>query len=346
MTPDIPTTMRAMLLTGHGDYDRLRLADDVAVPSPGTGEVLIRVAASSVNNTDINTRTGWYAYDEKDSGGWGGTALGFPRIQGADIAGRIVAVGPGVEAARIGERVIVQPCLVSRARDGVSPWIGSEVNGGFAGYAVAPAADTHAITATLSDLELAALPCAYGTAVNMIDQAGIGADDRVLVTGASGNVGIAAVLLSRLRGAEVHAVAAPEKWDALKALGVTACHGRDFAGMPSGSTGFTAIVDLVGGDSWPGILDHLQPHGRLVISGAIGGARATIDLRKLYLNNLTLLGRTEQTRKSFLEMVSHINSGRLMPPVARVFGLADLADAQREFLKKTHVGKIVIDVTA
>lgn len=345
--------MRAMLLTGHGGEEKLRFTDAVPVPEPGPDEVLIRVAASSVNNTDINTRIGWYAGGanalgaDAESAGWGGSALRFPRIQGTDIAGEIVATGAGVSEARIGERVIVQPCLVSLAGENfVSPWIASEMDGGFAEYALAPSADCHAVQTALSDYELAALPCAYGTAANMVEQAGIHADDRVLITGASGNVGIAALLLSRLAGAEVHCVAAPEKWEALEALGAKTCYPRDLKRAPAGRNGFTAIIDLVGGENWPRLLDHLVPHGRLVISGAIGGAEVNLDLRKLYLNNWTLLGRTQQTRWSFLSLIDHVNAGRLSPPIHRVYPLESLVEAQREFLKKTHLGKIIIDVTA
>lgn len=344
--------MRAMLLNGHGGLEQLEFREDVPLPVPAADEVLIKVAASSVNNTDINTRTGWYAggADTLDAatsgGGWGGTALPFPLIQGADIAGTIKAVGEAVDSRRVGERVIVQACLVSRAIHHVSPWVGSEVPGGFADFAVAPAADAHAITGPLTDQELGALPCAYGTAANMLEQAGLDADDRVLITGASGNVGLAAVQLARLSGAEVYGIASPEKWSVLHTLGVAACYPRDLTGMPKGRDGFTVIVDLVGGDNWPLLLESLCPHGRLVISGAISGASATLDLRKLYLNNWSLLGRTEQTRTSFQALVEHVNEGRLKPLVHATYPLARLAEAQAEFMAKTHVGKIVIDMNA
>ena len=98
MADPIPDTMRAVLLTGHGGAEMLAYREDVPVPVPGPGEVLIRVAAAGVNNTDINTRVGWYAKSidgDDDGGGWSG-AIVFPRIQGADCCGRIVAVGPGV----------------------------------------------------------------------------------------------------------------------------------------------------------------------------------------------------------------------------------------------------------
>src|ERR1044071_7177201 len=102
--------MMAVLLTGHGGFERLEVRDDVPVPEPKPGELLIRVTAAGVNNTDINTRVGWYGAGTADVvAGWSGGAPAFPGIQGADACGRVVAVGAGVDGARIGERVIVEP---------------------------------------------------------------------------------------------------------------------------------------------------------------------------------------------------------------------------------------------
>ena len=121
---DLPPVMKAVVLTGHGGLDKLVYREDVPVPVAGKGEVLVKVGASALNNTDINTRTSWYAPDvtsgitegggqegfdqaEGKSAAWSGKPLTFPRIQGADVCGRIVAVGEGVDASRIGERVII-----------------------------------------------------------------------------------------------------------------------------------------------------------------------------------------------------------------------------------------------
>ncbi|RZK95053.1 MAG: alcohol dehydrogenase, partial [Rhodococcus sp. (in: high G+C Gram-positive bacteria)] len=205
--------MTAVLLTGHGGLDKLEYRTDVAVPRADQGEVLIEVAAAGINNTDINTRIGWYSKTittETSSGGasgfesvddddasWSGTTLKFPRIQGADVCGRIVSVGDGVSPDRIGERVIVSTML--RSYVDYRPYecwtFGSEVDGGFAQYAVAPARETYAVDCDWSDAELAALPCAYSTAENMLHRAAVGAE-RVLITGASGGVGLAAVQLA------------------------------------------------------------------------------------------------------------------------------------------------------
>ena len=136
-----PATMRAVLLTGHGDLDRLVLEPAHPTPAPGPGEVLVRVDACAVNNTDVNTRVGWYARSEDDAGSWDG-ALSFPRIQGADICGVVAACGEGVAHERLGERVLVDPWV----RDPAAPddlvrarYVGSELDGGYADFAVVPA---------------------------------------------------------------------------------------------------------------------------------------------------------------------------------------------------------------
>ena len=168
--------MHAVLLVGHGGPEQLEYRTDVPVPTPGGDELLIAVRAAGVNNTDINTRVGWY-----EGGGWSG-GLAFPRIQGADVCGEVVAVGDRAHADRLGERVIVQSCLRSLRRDGREPWLGSEVDGGFAQFVCVPAADTYRVRCDLTDAQLAAVPCSYATAENLLRRAALGAGERVLVT--------------------------------------------------------------------------------------------------------------------------------------------------------------------
>src|SRR5271167_2439478 len=220
--------MNAVLLKGHGGFEQLEFRDDVPVPVPRSAEVLIRVGAAGVNNTDINTRTGWYsgitgvAPDAEDSG-WTGAPPSFPRIQGADACGRIVAVGAGVDAARIGERVLVEP--VFRLPGASDPYhaiyFGSECDGAFAQFTCVPAAHAYAISSPLSDAELASFPCAYSAAENMLTRLNLMAGETVLVTGASGGVGSAAVQLAMRRGATVLAIAGAGKAAAVTALGAS-----------------------------------------------------------------------------------------------------------------------------
>lgn len=353
-------TMHAVLLTGHGGYEALDYRTDVPVPQPKAGEVLIRVAASAVNNTDINTRTAWYSKavtEGSNAGGaggfsgaddadasWSGVPLAFPRIQGADACGRIVAVGNGVDAARIGERVIVRNLL--RTYVGWRPYecwtFGSECDGGFAQYTVAPSREAFAVHCDWSDAELAAIPCAWSTAENMLHRAHVGAE-TVLITGASGGVGSSAVQLAKLRGATVIALAGKSKATDVLALGADRVIDRDADLVRElGRDSVDVVLDLVGGSGWPQLLDVMKRGGRYVISGAIAGPLAEIDLRTLYLKDLTLFGATFQEDAVFENLVRHIEAGRIRPVVARTYPLKDIVQAQKDFLAKGHVGKLVL----
>lgn len=353
-----PKQMRGMVLTGHGGLDRLDWREDLAVPVPGDGEVLIRVAASAVNNTDVNTRTGWYSKSVRGDtasgaaqgygaradrdGSWSGKPLSFPRIQGADCCGRVVAVGAGVASSRIGERVLVR-ALQSPAGVGSAlptATFGSECDGAFAEYTLAASHDAIAVRSDLSDVELASFPCAFSTAEGMIQRCGLGAE-RVLITGASGGVGSAAIQLAKRRGAHVTAVTSPSKAGELRALGADETLDRD-AGLSQGS--YDVVLDLVGGPRWAEAIDAMRPGGRYVTAGAIAGPIVELDLRTLYLRDLSFFGCTHQPANVFTDLVGYIEAGEIRPVVATVYPLRDLRAAQEAFMSKSHVGKIGIRV--
>lgn len=354
----IAANMRAVLLTGHGGYDRLDVRDDVPVPIPGPHDVLIRVAAAGVNNTDINTRIGWYSkavaeatdanaasgIDGAGDDGWSGAAFQFPRIQGADACGRIVAVGDNVDPARMGERVLVEPVFRGASRFDIL-YFGSEVDGGFADYACVPSMHAHRVRSALSDVELASFPCAYGTAENILTRIDLQAGERVLITGASGGVGSAAVQLAKRRGAEVIAMAADAKAEMVQSLGASRVVPRD-ADITAifGQEYFDAAVDIVGGPQFGAILNVLKRGGRYGVSGAISGPIVDLDLRTLYLKDLRLMGCTVLETEVFPNLVSYIERGEIQPVVAATYDLSDIVKAQEAFLTKQHVGKIVLSL--
>ena len=336
--------MRAVLTTGHGGYERLEYRDDVEVPSPGPRDVLIAVGASAVNATDINTRVGWYSQGSDDTG-WTGEPLRFPRIQGIDACGRIVAVGHEVDPARVGDRVLVEPAI--REPLGWAPhrslYLGSEVDGAFADFLAVPSVHAWTIDCPLTDTELATFPCAYGTAENLLTLANVTAGQVVLVTGASGGVGSAAVQLATARGATVIAVTSPDKADALRSLGATEVIGRDDDPCQlRGRDSVDAVIDVVGGPNWPRLLDALRPGGRYAVSGAIGGASVTLDLRTLYLKDLQLLGGTIVEPHVFRGLIGRIERGEVAPVVAAVYPMSEIVTAQQLFESKQFVGKIVL----
>ncbi|WP_261400029.1 alcohol dehydrogenase family protein [Leisingera daeponensis] len=341
--------MSGVVLTGHGGPERLEWRDDLPVPRPGPRDVVVRVRAAAVNNTDINTRTAWYSKGEgaADDASWSGKALEFPRIQGADVCGEIAAVGAEVDPGRIGERVLIEPCI--READGEvleTPWyFGSECDGGFAQYARVAGRHAHPVSSSLTDAELASFPCSYSTAENMLTRANVQSGETVLVTGASGGVGSAAVQLARARGATVIAVTSPAKAGALRDLGAARTLSReDDVVAELGADRADAVIDLVAGPKWPALLDVLRPGGRYAVAGAIGGHTVELDVRTLYLKDLSFFGCTVLAPGVFANLVARIERGDIRPLVAETYALADIAKAQESFGRKGHTGKIVLAV--
>lgn len=358
----IPAVMHAVQLIGHGGMDKLVYKKDVPVPRINEDEVLIRVHAAGVNNTDINTRIGWYSKSvtedtnsgavegieqvNADDAGWSGVPLVFPRIQGADVCGYIVAVGKKVDPNRIGERVLVRTMMQDpEIEDRYSCWtMGSECDGGFAQYNKAIASEVFAIDCDWSDIELASIPCAYSTAENMLYRVGL-ESERVLITGASGGVGSAAIQLAKRRGAEVIAQASKSKAAAVMAAGASRVIGRsDNPVELLGEDCIDVVVDLVAGPLWPNLINVLKRGGRYITAGAIAGPMVELDVRTLYLKDLTLMGSTFQDKICFQNLIRYIEQGELTPMVAATFPLEEICAAQEMFLEKNFVGKIVLTI--
>ncbi|MGD9742213.1 MAG: alcohol dehydrogenase family protein [Dongiaceae bacterium] len=368
----IPTKMRAMLLTGHGGLDKLVYREDVPVPvpAPKPGEVLIEIAACGVNNTDLNTRTAWYApqvrsgltpevgikgIDSNDGGqaAWNRNPLKFPRIQGADGVGRIVAVGESVPTSRIGERVITDPCM----RDPNRPprargtfYIGSEVDGGYAEYAAIVTDNAVKVECGLSDTELATFACSYSTAEEMLARTRLERGETVLVTGASGGVGTATLQLAKRRGARVIAVAGREKERRLRELGADLFVPRERADLAAAVTELVGeqkvdvVIDVVGGPTFTDMLRVLRRAGRYASAGAIAGPYGEIDLRDLVYKDLEMHGVANPEAETIRRLVGYIERGEVKPLVDRTYPLSQLREAHAEFVQKRHIGKIVITV--
>lgn len=349
MGEKLPEKMQAVLLTGHGGPEMLELFEEVTVPSAGPNDVIIRVLAAAINNTDINTRVGWYSKNENssDDASWSGNALDFPRIQGADVCGIIVAVGENIDISRIGERVLIEPCLSEvNSKTLKMPWyLGSECDGGFAQYISVAARHAYAVESSLTDVELASFPCSYSTAENMLTRANVCEDDTVLITGASGGVGSAAVQLAFARGAHVIAVTSSIKGQAILDLGAKQVLDRkdDFVAQ-IGMNSVDVVIDLVAGPNWSRLLDVLRPKGRYAVAGAIAGPIVELDVRTLYLKDLSFYGCTILGSEIFGNLVALIESEAIKPLVAEVYSLRDIHKAQDAFIQKQHIGKIVLKV--
>ena len=356
----LPATMGAMVTMGHGDLDQMVWHAEWPTPRPGADDVVIKVGACGLNNTDVNTRSGWYskAVTEATTGGafaevddadptWGGAPITFPRIQGADVCGEIVAVGADVDPARIGERIITDNWL----RDPEDPqnmdktgYFGSERDGGFAEYTSVPARNAIAVNSDLSDAELATFSCSYSTAEGMLTRAAVTEHDTVLVPGASGGVGGALVQLAKLRGARVIAMASEAKHKQVSAFGPDRILPRAPEALNSllANERVTVLADVVGGPQWAKLIDVLVRGGRYTCSGAIAGPMVDFDLRTFYLRDLTFTGSTIIDPKVMHTIVGYIENSSLKPALAATFPLKDLRAAQAAFIAKEHAGNIVV----
>ena len=364
MMTAIPKTMRAFVLTGHGEMDKLEWTEDFPAPTPGPDEALVRVLACGLNNTDINTRTGWYSAqvsgatgaesaDEADDGAWGGKPLSFPRIQGADVCGEVAAVSDPAFAHLQGRRVLAD----GWRRDWSDPrnrakcgYFGSEYDGGFAEYCAVPLRQLHPVERKLSAAEFATFPTSGITALNMARRAEIGPGDRVLITGASGGVGGFLTQIAKALGAVAIGMCGAGKEDAVRGWGADFIlprapeNLREALRRETGNGEVSVVADVVGGEIWGEFIGALGAGGRYVCSGAIAGPAAFLDLRRFYLRDLSLLGATTTPPELFGDLVGMIERGEIQPMLAGTWPLRELKTAQEAFLSKRHAGKLAVIV--
>lgn len=356
---DSNKVMKAVVTACNGGYDKLQCRV-VKLPILEAGEVLLQVLAAGVNNTEINTRIGWYSSSvtagtgdavtaaankraKKGDGGWN-EATPFPFIQGTDCCGRIVAVAQGGDESTVGSRVLVRACMRKSgfaSMDNI--WMGSDFDGAFAQFVKVPAKEVFVVNCDWSDAELGAIPCAYGTAENMVHRGRVCEGEHILVPGGSGGVGAAVVQLAKRRNAHVTAITSKAKMEQVLSLGADRVIHRDEDVVEIlGENSVDIVIDNVAGSAFPDTLKALKRGGRYVSSGAIGGPLVTLDMRTFYLKDLTLIGCTAWDEPVFPNLVSYIENNEFRPIVAKTFPLEQIADAQREFLQKKHVGKFVL----
>jgi putative PIG3 family NAD(P)H quinone oxidoreductase len=329
----IPTTMIAIDPAQPGGPEVLEPVER-PVPVPAAGELLIRVEAAGVNRPDVMQRLGFYP-----------PPPGAPTIPGLEVAGKIVAVGGGVDPSRIGEPVCA---LVA--------------GGGYAQYAVAPDGQCLAVPVPLSMVEAAALPETVFTVwANLFRLGGAKAGDRVLVHGGTSGIGTTAILLGRVFGLEM-IVTAGSAEKCARALEIGAAHAIDYRARDfveevariTGGEGVSAVLDMIGGDYAPRNLACLAEEGRHVSIAIQRGPRAEISLLDIMRKRLVLTGSTLRARPAAFkaelaaelrEMVwPHVESGRIRPIIDSVFPLEAAADAHRRIDTGAHVGKIVLAV--
>ena len=339
--------MRAAFFAETGGPEAIQIGE-VEVPEPGPEEVRIAVRAASMNHLDLWIRRG---IREK---------IVLPHIGGSDIAGTIDALGEGAGEIPRGTRVVVDPSLGYDWYDG-SPRgkslpresfhiIGEHTPGGFAQYAVVPAANLVEIPGHLSFEDAAASGLAGVTAWRaLLTRGGLRAGERVLVTGASGGVSTMAIQIARLAGAEVFAVTrGPDNVRRVRELGAHAAYDRLEAGhrtemwRDTGGEGFDVILDSVGAATWDGNLRALKVQGRLVTYGATTGPRGEVDIRRIFWRQLSILGSTMGGPREFREVMGLVSRGKLAPVIHEVLPLERTREAHEALESGEVFGKLVI----
>ena len=343
----MPRTMRAALFERFGGPEVMEVRN-VPIPDPGVGQVRLKVEASAMNHLDLWVRRGLPIETP------------MPHIGGSDIAGVVDSVGPGVDERIVGTRVVVDPSLDYGWYEGYDRGeafddrrftiIGEHTQGGFAEYTVVPASNLLEIPEGVSSVDAAAAGLVFVTAWRaLVTRAQVRPGERVLITGASGGVGTAAVQVAARAGAKVFAVTGgPEMVAMAKELGASIAYDRfevDFSREVWRDTykkGVHVVFDTVGEAVWPQCLRALAPQGRLVTSGATTGSRGVTELRLVFWKQLSVIGSTMGTPTEFRQVMSLVFDGVFNPVVQEVIPLEE-AERAHEILEMGKVfGKLVL----
>jgi zinc-binding alcohol dehydrogenase/oxidoreductase len=334
-------SMRAVRLHEVGGPQNLRI-DDVALPQPQDGEVLVRVRAAAFNRRDVFITQGLYP------------GIELPKTLGSDGAGEIAALGAGVGTLAVGDAVVLDPMLDWGADPHVwdakrSTILGMPREGTFAQYVVAPAANAFPKPANLTMEQAAAIPLAGLTAYRaLFTRAALKAGETLLITGVGGGVQTFALLFAKRAGANVIVTSSSdEKLERAKALGADVTlnyktdadwHKRARAAGP-----IDVAVDSAGGDTLAKVLDAMRPGGRVAIYGGTNGD-ATVKPFSIFWKHLTLFGTSMGSPQDFAAMLAMFGEGGLKPVVDRAFAMNDAVAAAQRMASSNQFGKIVLRV--
>nr|WP_036720354.1 zinc-binding dehydrogenase [Paenibacillus sp. JCM 10914] len=346
--------MKAFQVTGFGGLEKLIL-NTLDIPEPKRGEVLVKIHATALNNSDIWMREGAYGTDTSSnaSAGWRREGIQFPRIPGSDIAGEIVKIGDDVEREFLHKHVVLFP-FQSSGETGYEhmssdiAYIGSEFDGGYAEYVIWKADLCY--EAPLTDLtESSTIPVSGLTAWHMITRTNMKKGQNVLINGATGGVGSLAVqIASKVFGAKVIALVRDHSLDAkMKELGANETVSYKSTQLVSeikeaAQGEIDIVVDVVGDTTFSTSLAVLKKGGSFVTSGASSGVVTELDLRTLYLKHLNILGSTLGTREEFSELLKAVKEGEIKPLVDKTFPLIEAKEAQTYFKESKQLGKVVL----
>ncbi len=327
----LPEQMTAISIAEPGGPETLHPAR-MAVPQPGAGEVLIRVAAAGVNRPDVMQRQGLYPPPK-----------GASPIPGLEIAGQVVAAGPEVTRYKPGDQVCA---LVT--------------GGGYAEYCVANEGATLPVPAGMDAIEAAALPETFFTVwINVFERAGLQPGEAFLVHGGASGIGTTAIQLASASGARVFATArGPEKGAVCTRLGAERAidyETEDFVEVVKSATdghGADVILDMVGGDYVQRNIAVAAEDGRIHQIAFLRGSRVEVDLMRMMLKRITLTGSTLRARPSEVKariaraleanVWPLLETGRVRPVIDSRYALTDAAQAHRRMETSAHIGKILL----
>lgn len=323
--------MKAMVIKAQGGLENL-VYDEWPDPVARAKDVIVRVRACGLNHLDIFVRRGMPGFP-----------VPMPFVSGGDIAGEISALGGEVTDWKIGDRVVVQPMTA----DGM---MGEEVPGGMAEFARVPAENLLRIPDDVSFEAAAALPIAYGTAMRMLLARGkVKAGEKILILGASGGVGTAAVQIAKMIGAEVIAAAGDdEKLLKLRELGADHLINyktQDFSKETwrlTGKKGVDVVVNYTGGDTYVPSLRTLRRHGRLLTCGATAGFDPQTDLRFIWGRELEIIGCNGWTKEDIATLLDYVAKGRIKPVISHVLPLSQGREAEWLLEQRAVFGKVLL----
>ncbi|MCE2413411.1 zinc-binding dehydrogenase [Candidatus Poribacteria bacterium] len=345
--------MKAVVFSEQGSAEVLQYTD-VPKPTLDPNEVLVKVEACAVNYLDIHARRNRPEIEAKLR------RSDTPHILGSDIAGTIDEIGDAVRGVTVGDRVVLAPCIPcgicsdchSRAENlcDTQELIGFQTNGGYAEYVKAPAQNAIQMPATLSFVNAAAMPIAYLTAWHMlITRAELRPEDDVLILGVGGGVGSAGLQIAKLTGARVFATASSnEKLQRARQMGADVTinyKDTDFSEIVlevTNGRGVDVVLEHVGAATWEQSIASLAKNGRLVSCGVTTGNIGTINIRKMYQKQLTLMGSALGTISELRTLVYLAGQGKLEPIIDRILPLDHAGEAHLLLEKRQNFGKICL----
>lgn len=341
--------MKALTLVGHGGPEQFRFTDDLPTPTPRAGEVRVRVRATGVNHVDLVVRRGYP-----------GVTMPMPHVPGGDIAGEVDAIGEGVTGFKAGDRVVSHPmvscgqCGLCRQGDPLlcTRWeyFGLHRKGGYAQYAVVPAANLVALPANVSFEHAASLPVAGLTAAHAMNVGELREGETFFIWGGAGALGTFAVQLAKKRGARVIAtVSSQQRAAELEALGCDLVLDRtrdDVAQRVAkfAPEGVDVAIDYVGPQTFATTHSMMRKGGRILLCGMITGREAPFSIHMTYLKHLSIRGLYLGTKAEFSSLVDMVGRGTVKPLIGATLPLAEGVRGH-ELLEKSAVpGKIVLAV--